>query len=159
MQLEQLQNRSFGFTAIQRLKSKRKLLQSGVKAYPMPISRDLRNDRRRRMLRDSLPKEPARKRRSTPASDPNESASTAKRQPSYSQDVRKACGVRLVQLIPVRTSSYVAVVLASLLIPGTLLGLHYPIFVSGTWEWYGHPLVASLDVADNSRSILSWLNS
>lgn len=111
------------------------------------------------MLRDSLPKEQATKRRSKAATESNESALPTKRQPSYSQDVRKACGVRLVQLIPIRTSSYVAVVLASLAIPGTLLGLHYPIFVSGTWEWYGHPLVASLDVADNSRSILSWLNS
>lgn len=129
----------------------------------MPISRDARTDRRRRLLRDSGEDEtqPAgttgRSSRKTDAEDEQDSQGI-KRKAGYSQDVRKACGQRLVQLIPVRRRSYAAVCLASLLIPGLLLAMHYWIHVTGQLPWWRHPLAVALDVG-HPRSIAAWLSS
>ncbi len=129
----------------------------------MPISRDARMDRRRRLLRDSGEDETqaagATRRPSRKADvDEGQESPGAKRKAGYSQDVRKACGQRLVQLIPVRRRSYAVVCLVSLLIPGLLLAMHYWIHVTGQLPWWRHPLAVALDVG-HPRSIAAWLSS
>ena len=125
----------------------------------MALARDTRMDRRRRILRESVESDaraPApRAARGVPAEGESPSG---KRAAGYSQDVRRACGQRLVQLIPVRRRSYAAVVLASLLAPALLLGAHYMIYVSGRLPWYGHPLAIAFD-ASHPRGIAAWLSS
>lgn len=130
----------------------------------MPITRDARTDRRRRLLRDQTEDEvqadasgrrPSRK--ALPTTETPE-APGVKRKAGYSQDVRRACGQRLVQLIPVRRRSFAAVCAVSLLIPGLLLMAHYFIHVTGQWPWWRHPLAVALD-AGHPRSIAAWLSS
>ncbi|MCA9128411.1 MAG: hypothetical protein KDB22_15095 [Planctomycetales bacterium] len=126
----------------------------------MPIARDPRNERRRRILRDSLDdqspaKNSAAQKRGNTSTDAADSANS-RRGAGYSQDVRQVCGHRLVQLIPIRKRSYLAVLLISWLVPAALLALHYMIYVQG--RWYGHPLALSLD-ANYPRSIVAWVTS
>lgn len=129
----------------------------------MPISRDARMDRRRRVLRDTVEEEtqPAAAARRANRKAAEAAASDGlgtKRKAGYSQDVRKACGQRLVQLIPVRRRSFAVACLVSLLIPGLLLALHYWIHVTGQLPWWRHPLAVALDVG-HPRSIAAWLSS
>ena len=127
----------------------------------MPIARDARNNRRRRVLRDQAEETSTqRKSRKPRQSDELEESDEklARRGAGYSQEVRRACGARLVQLIPVRKSSYTALVIVSLVIPSVLLLAHYMIYVSGSLVWYGHPLATMLD-ASHPRSIAAWLGS
>lgn len=129
----------------------------------MPISRNPRMDRRRRLLRENGDEEPQdntiTRRRSRRSSEVESLEPTGtKRKAGYSQDVRKACGQRLVQLIPVRRRSFAAVCLVSLLIPGLLLTAHYLIHVKGLNNWWRHPLAVAMDVG-HSRSIAAWLSS
>ncbi len=129
----------------------------------MPISRDARMDRRRRILRDTVEEEaqpvPAVRRGSRKAAEADGGDTLGiKRKAGYSQDVRKACGQRLVQLIPVRRRSFALACLVSLLIPGLLLALHYWIHVTGQLPWWRHPLAVALDVG-HPRSIAAWLSS
>ncbi len=129
----------------------------------MPISRDARMDRRRRLLRDTPDDDtqdnatPRRSARRTAEVDETE-GNGVKRKAGYSQDVRKACGQRLVQLIPVRKRSYGGVICLSLLIPGMLLAAHYLIHVTGQLQWWRHPLAIALDIG-HPRSIAAWLSS
>ncbi len=130
----------------------------------MPITRDARTDRRRRLLREQTEDEtPAdgggrrSQRKAVPPAEPAELAG-GKRKAGYSQDVRRACGHRLVQLIPVRRRSFSAVCAVSLLIPGLLLMAHYFIHVTGQWPWWRHPLAVAFD-AGHPRSIAAWLSS
>ncbi len=129
----------------------------------MPISRDARMDRRRRLLRENGDDEPqsnvtTRRRSRRPSEEELPEIAGAKRKAGYSQDVRKACGQRLVQLIPVRRRSFAAVCFISLLIPGLLLTAHYLIHVKGLNDWWRHPLAVAMDVG-HSRSIAAWLSS
>jgi hypothetical protein len=129
----------------------------------MPISRDARTDRRRRLLRDTAETEtgdntPQRRNASRTTEVEEFDGTVPKRKAGYSQDVRKACSQRLVQLIPVRRRSFAAVILVSLLIPGLLLAAHYMIHVSGQLQWWRHPLAIALDVG-HPRSIAAWLCS
>jgi hypothetical protein len=120
----------------------------------MTLSRDSRMDRRRRVLLDASSAEQAEVgTKRVQATEQN-----VKRGPSYSQDVRQACGTRLVQLIPIRKRSFVAVVLGSVLITASLILFHYLIYVSGRLTWYGHPLALLLD-ATHQQSIAVWLGS
>lgn len=126
----------------------------------MPFSRDPRNDRRRRVLRDSMTSEQSLG--ATSAAAHKEAAlqvdASARRGAGYSHEVRKACSQRLVQLIPVRRVSYLAACVLSIAIPTILMLAHYMIYVSGTLRWYGHPLAASLD-ASHPSSIVAWFGS
>ncbi len=129
----------------------------------MPISRDARTDRRRRLLRDNSEDDSvdsAAQRRASRRTAELEApeGSTLKRKAGYSQDVRKACGQRLVQLIPVRRRSFAAVIFISLLIPGLLLAAHYMIHVTGQLQWWRHPLAVAMDIG-HPRSIAAWLSS
>lgn len=124
----------------------------------MALSRDSRLDRRRRVLLDASntqTPEIATTRRSTSAisSEPG-----AKKSAGYSQDVRQTCGTRLVQLIPVRRRSFLALIAISLSTTACLMLVHYLVYVSGYLPWYGHPLVITLDLT-HPQSIGSWLGS
>ena len=126
----------------------------------MPISRDPRMDRRRRVLRENSSEEltpgtSARGRLNRAEELPD---SGARRSAGYSQDVRGACGHRLVQLIPVRRRSYLTAITLSVLIPCLLLLGHYMIYVSGTLAWYGQPLATALD-AFHPQSLAAWFCS
>ena len=122
----------------------------------MPIARDMRNDRRRRVLRENVAAEAPLKTRSRSQIGENTGINNAtKRSAGYSQDVRRACSQRLVQLIPVRPTSFAAVVLGSLLIPIIISAAHYLVYVNGWLPWYGHPLATILD-ANHNRSLASW---
>lgn len=127
----------------------------------MPISRDPRQDRRRRVLRENAEGETAQtvaaaRTRRTAAPDPSEPIT--RRGAGYSQDVRNACGHRLVQLIPIRRRSFAAVIGLSILFPALLLLAHYLVYVNGKLAWYGHPLALALDAA-HPQSIAAWLSS
>ena len=131
----------------------------------MPLSRDPRMDRRKRILRENLPVEDesassttgrARTRRVADQADDEEP--TRRRSAGYSQDVRRACQHRLVQLIPVRRRAYVSAIVASCVIPALLLLTHYWIYVNGYLNWYGQPLAVLLD-ASHPRGIAAWLSS
>ena len=128
----------------------------------MPISRDPRSDRRRRFILDGSEdveqtRAASNRRGRTSDAQPGE-ANKQKRSAGYSQEVRRACGQRLVQLIPVRHRSYALVVTASLLIPGLLLLGHYLVYVLGTPRWYGHPLAILLDLS-HQNGLATWLSS
>ncbi len=125
----------------------------------MPLSRDPRDQRRRRVLLDANQERPSTgNSRTAKTNSASDDPSSARRGAGYSQDVRKACGARLVQLIPVRWSSYLALTTISIAIPALLLTAHYMIYVSGSLAWYGHPLVVALDASDR-RGIAAWLSS
>ena len=131
----------------------------------MPLSRDPRMDRRKRILRENLPVDdesassaPARSRTRRGAEVAEESDEpTRRRSAGYSQDVRRACQHRLVQLIPVRRRAYLTAVVASCVVPVVLLVLHYWIYVNGFLNWYGQPLAVLLD-ASHPRGIAAWLS-
>ncbi len=126
----------------------------------MPIVRDPRNDRRRRVLRENAALEQAettaKSRRSAAKRNTNTDEAGVRKGAGYSQDVRQACGHRLVQLIPVRPMSYACVIAVSLLIPALLSTAHYLVYVNGRLPWYGHPLALTLD-ANYNRSIANWV--
>ena len=114
----------------------------------MPLSRDSRMDRRKRILRESLPSEEevasgttARPRTSSlryyRRNSPDEPL--RRRSAGYSQDVRGACQHRLVQLIPVRRRAYLFAVIASCIVPSVLLLMHYLVYVNGYLNWFGQP--------------------
>lgn len=127
----------------------------------MPITRDPRANRRRRVLRDGGADGNADARaRAGDRGGQDETAeeSAPRRSAGYSQEVRRACGQRLVQFIPVRKVSFSGLVLVSLAIPALLLTGHYMIYVSGSLKWYGHPLAVALD-ASHQSSIAAWFSS
>jgi len=123
-------------------------------------------DRRKRILRESLPSDQegasgatarARTLRSVTSDENATDEPLRRRSASYSQDVRGACQHRLVQLIPVRRRAYLFAVFASCFIPATLLLMHYWIYVNGFLNWYGQPLAVLLD-ASHPRGIAAWLS-
>jgi hypothetical protein len=125
----------------------------------MPLSRDPRMDRRRRVLRDTPEEEQLiATKRSRKSGDEEPTTTGARRSAGYSQDVRGACGHRLVQLIPIRLSSFLATIAISFLVPCVLLVAHYKIYVSGSWPWYGHPMARVFD-ALHPQGISSWFCS
>ncbi len=122
-------------------------------------------DRRKRILRESLPADAesasvatgrSRSRRSSEIEDDAEEP-LRRRGAGYSQDVRRACQHRLVQLIPVRRRAYLVTIFVSCLVPALLLLTHYLIYVNGYLNWYGQPLAVLLD-ASHPRSIAAWLS-
>ena len=124
----------------------------------MAISRDARTNRRRRVLRHNDLEEQSNRRGGRSRSRGEDEIDEPRGRAGYSQDVRRACGQRLVGLIPVSMAGYLGVVLTSLAIPALLLTGHYMIYVSGSLPWYGHPLAVALD-ASHSNSLASWFSS
>ncbi len=126
----------------------------------MPLSRDARTDRRRRLIRDAFNAEvetavvgKVRTRRSDSDSDDEV---LPRRGAGYSQDVRRECQQRLVQLIPVRRRAYLSAIAISCLLPAILLIAHYAIFVYPS-RWQTHPMALML-YASHPRSLCSWLS-
>ncbi len=123
----------------------------------MALARDTRMDRRRRVLLDASAAEQA----EGGKRDKNQSGQSdgsGKKGAGYSQDVRQACGTRLVQFIPVRKRSFTALVTASVTVTGVLLLAHYLVYVTGQLPWYGHPLAVALD-ATHPQSLAAWFGS
>jgi hypothetical protein len=129
----------------------------------MPLQRDARLDRRRRLLREGADPDEnppvgggSQTRRSRPSATVEQPL--VRKSAGYSQDVRGACGQRLVQLIPVRRRSLAAVIVASFFIPVLLMYAHYMVYVSGQWPWYGHPLALCLDTS-HPQGMAAWFSS
>jgi hypothetical protein len=123
----------------------------------MALSRDSRMDRRRRVLLDASSAQQAENasaRRPATTATPGEPGT--KKSAGYSQDVRQACGTRLVQLIPVRRRSFIALIATSIMITSSLLLVHYLVYVNGRLPWFGHPLAITVDLT-HPQSIASWL--
>ncbi len=130
----------------------------------MPLSRNPRMDRRKRILLDSVSQgedtvPPVRTRASRSSKgDVAFEEVQPKRGAGYSQSVRRACQHRLVQFIPVRKRSLSAVVLAAVLVPTLLSAAHFGIFVGRVLPWDTHPVASVLD-ASHPRSLAAWLAS
>jgi len=104
----------------------------------MSFVRNDRNDRRRRVIREAAAADSelavesvrARKRqRLSDRSEQDDSIIPIRRDPGYSQAVRKACQQRLVQLIPVRRSTLSLVLISAWSVWGLLLLSHYLLHV------------------------------
>ncbi len=100
----------------------------------MPLIRSDRTDRRRRVMREAAAADAgvavesvraAKRRRMRESQDSSDSFSTPKRDPGYSQAVRRACQQRLVQLIPVRRRSLMFTIAGLWMIWSTLMLAHY----------------------------------
>jgi hypothetical protein len=115
-------------------------------------------DRRRRVLLDASQNETANVNSSRSNAADRAGSATGKRDAGYSLNVRQACGLRLVQLIPVRRRSYWTIVVVSFLVTSLLLIGHYLVYVSGSLPWYGHPLATTLDAA-HPQSLAAWFGS
>jgi|GEM_PF-2527431 len=136
----------------------------------MPYGRQLRLDRRRRVLRDNIlrdnilrsaadspaPKPSARSPRSerTNSSTPPSGSVTLV---GYSQEVRGPCQQRLVHFIPVRPSTLTAVIGLTFLSIGLLVGLHYMVWIAGPNSWRATPLSLLLDVRSRV-GLAGWVN-
>lgn len=125
----------------------------------MAFERDPRMDRRRRVLRDSTNVDEI---ESTTRRSRSRAAETgdidSEKRTAYSQDVRRTCQQRLVELIPVRRRSYSVAVMLSVMAPMVLLIAHYLVYVSTYSRWRGHPLALALD-ASHPHGIAAWLSS
>lgn len=124
----------------------------------MALSRDTRMDRRRRVLWDASTSAQLEETTSQRHRAEDARIESTRKSAGYSQDVRQACGTRLVQLIPVRKRSFIALVVVSLAVTATLLAAHYLVYVNGRLPWYGHPLAVALDLS-HPHSLGSWLAS
>lgn len=130
----------------------------------MPLSRRPRIDRRRRLLLDSQwqtdesSQTPKVRSNRTSKGDASADESSVKRGAGYSQSVRRACQHRLVQFIPVRKRSLIALVAFAMAIPATLALLHYGIFVTRIIPWDAHPAASIFD-ASQPRSLVAWYSS
>lgn len=131
----------------------------------MPYGRQMRLDRRRRVLRDNIirnapetvaPKPSARtsraERTNTPA--PTSSSVTLV---GYSQEVRGPCQQRLVHFIPVRPGTLATVIAGICLAIGALVGLHYAVWIAGPDSWRSTPLSLLLDVRSRV-GLAGWVN-
>lgn len=131
----------------------------------MPYGRQLRLDRRRRVLRDNIlrnapeavaPKPSSRatraERTNSPA--PSHSAVTLV---GYSQEVRGPCQQRLVHFIPVHPGTLASVIGGIVVAIGLLIGLHYAVWIAGPDSWRSTPLSLLLDVRSRV-GLAGWIN-
>jgi hypothetical protein len=131
----------------------------------MPFSRSTRTDRRRRAIRESSVSQNTvgsdslrRAHRKRTESDSDDSAANAlRRDPGYSQNVRRACQQRFMQLIPIRRSSLILVISTVWMVWALLLAGHYLIHVRDQ-AWSQLP-IASLFHIRNRDSIAHWLGT
>lgn len=132
----------------------------------MSFSRSHRNDRRRRVIRESIAAdsdfavESARaQRRSRRASmeDRAETFHTGYRDPGYSQAVRKTCQQRMVQLIPIRPGSLALVLTVMWTVWGLLLLAHYLFHVRASDTGRSTTLILQLFDVRSPHSIANWM--
>lgn len=98
----------------------------------MPLSRTNRMDRRRQIIRDTMEGSEGATRPRKRRVDEVSSNPEGKRDAGYSQDVRKACQQRLVQLIPVRRSALITVLAICWLTWLGFVAAHYLIHIRGS---------------------------
>ncbi|MFM7975173.1 MAG: hypothetical protein ACKO8U_08895, partial [Pirellula sp.] len=131
----------------------------------MVFSRSQRLDRRRRIVRESAANDAAlaadyarlqKKSRRNLSSD-HDSFLSGEENPNYSQDVRKTCQQRIVQWIPVRTSSLSTFIASSWVIWSLLLAAHYLLHTSA--NSLGRSPVAVFQLLDlrSPHSIANWM--
>ncbi|MFM7927455.1 MAG: hypothetical protein ACKO9Q_07040, partial [Pirellula sp.] len=131
----------------------------------MVFSRSQRLDRRRRIVRESAANDAAlaedyarlqKKSRRNLSSD-HDSFLSGEENPDYSQDVRKTCQQRIVQWIPVRTSSLSTFIASSWVIWSLLLAAHYLLHTSA--NSLGRSPVAVFQLLDlrSPHSIANWM--
>lgn len=131
----------------------------------MPYGRQLRLDRRRRVLRDNI----LRNAPEAVAPKPSSRAARAERNNvtapvhsavtlvGYSQEVRGPCQQRLVHFIPVRPATLAYVVGTIVAAIGVLVGLHYAVWIAGPDSWRSTPLSLLLDVRSRV-GLAGWVN-
>ena len=131
----------------------------------MPYGRQLRLDRRRRVMRESIlrnsPEPVAPRASSRPArterATPDTSAPAPVALVGYSQEVRGPCQQRLVHFIPVHPATLAAVISGVLIAVGVLIGLHYAVWIAGPDSWRSTPLSLLLDVRSRV-GLAGWIN-
>lgn len=131
----------------------------------MVFSRSQRLDRRRRIVRESAANDAAlaadyarlqKKSRRNLSSD-HDSFLSGDETPNYSQDVRKTCQQRIVQWIPVRTSSLTTFIASAWVIWSLLLAAHYLLHTSA--NSLGRSPVPVFQLLDlrSPHSIANWM--
>jgi hypothetical protein len=132
----------------------------------MSFSRSHRNDRRRRVIRESIAADSdfavesaraQRKARRAAVEDRSETFHIGYRDPGYSQAVRKTCQQRLTQFIPIRPGSLALVLGVMWCLWGALLLAHYLFHVRGTTTGQSQILLLQLFDVRSPHSIANWL--
>lgn len=130
----------------------------------MPLSTHHRNDRRRRVIRESIAADAdfaiesaraSRRARRPAAGTPNDFL--ADRDPGYSHAVRKICQHRWTQLIPVRHASVFMVIAGLWLLWGVLLTSHYWFHVRANDDGRSPLLLLQLFDIRSPHSIANWM--
>ena len=130
----------------------------------MPLSRNTRMDRRKKLILESAEnaREFSRDRRPSRSSRTDDEeiavAGLIRRDAGYSHSVRHACQFRLSQLIPVRRSSLAIFIASVWTIWGLLLGAHYLLFVRPEIA-VDRPPIAYLFYLRSYYSISQWLGT
>jgi hypothetical protein len=132
----------------------------------MSFSRSNRNDRRRRVIRESIATDSdfavesarAQKRaRRASLEERSETLQTGYRDPGYSQAVRKTCQQRMVQLIPIRPGSLALILSVMWMMWGLLLLAHYFFHVRGNETGRSGLLILQLFDVRSPHSIANWM--
>jgi hypothetical protein len=132
----------------------------------MSFSRSHRNDRRRRVIRESIASDSEfaiesaraqRKARRASIDDRTESFHSGYRDPGYSQAVRKTCQQRLTQFIPIRAGSLTLVLMTMWTVWGLLLLAHYLLHVRGNENGQSSLLILQLFDVRSPHSIANWM--
>lgn len=132
----------------------------------MSFSRSHRNDRRRRVIRESIAADSdfavesaraQRRARRASSEDRTENFHTGYRDPGYSQAVRKTCQQRLVQLIPIRPGSLALVLGMMWTMLGILLLAHYFFHVRANETGRSATLILQLFDVRSPHSIANWM--
>lgn len=131
----------------------------------MPYGRQLRLDRRRRVLRENIlrnapeavaPKPSSRSARNDRPNSPAPTNSSVTLV-GYSQEVRGPCQQRLVHFIPVRPATLTYVITGIIAAISMLVGLHYAVWIAGPDSWRSTPLSLLLDVRSRV-GLAGWVN-
>jgi hypothetical protein len=130
----------------------------------MPLSTHHRNDRRRRVIRETIAADAdfavesarASRRARRPAAGTADDF-LADRDPGYSHAVRKTCQHRWVQLIPVRHASLSMVIAGLWLLWGVLLTSHYWFHVRANTDGRSPLLILQLFDIRSPHSIANWM--
>ncbi len=131
----------------------------------MPFIRSDRTDRRRRVMREAVAADAgvavesvraSKRRRIRDRDEGEDSQILSKRDPGYSQAVRRACQQRLVQLIPVRRRSLMMTIAGLWTVWATLMIAHYFVYVHPIGSINTYP-VAYLVHMRSTHGIAHWL--
>lgn len=134
----------------------------------MPFSSSPRNDRRRRVIRESIAADSdfavesaraQRRARRTPVEEESKTISTGYRDPGYSQSVRRTCQQRMVQLIPIRTGALTITLGVMWSMWALLLVCHYWFHVRGNPAGRSPILILQLLDLRSPHSIANWMTS